>query len=138
MWRLDHPQVLLLLLIDGRPAPARRELEAVKIGVVAERTHDNEFFRLVGRRERRVDRAIVSRVRRTGEVELVGGRLAARHVERQVASAQLVVGLFGAADGRGKVVAHRDYWDAAEELYAKLPLLGPLVRLLGRRFAAPG
>jgi len=41
-------------------------------------------------------------------------------------------------DGRGKVVAHRDYWDAAEELYAKLPLLGPLVRLLGRRFAAPG
>jgi steroid delta-isomerase len=40
-------------------------------------------------------------------------------------------------DARGKIVAHRDYWDAAEELYAKLPLLGPLVRMLGRRFSAP-
>ena len=40
-------------------------------------------------------------------------------------------------DARGKVVAHRDYWDAAEELYCKLPLLGALLRLLGRRFSAP-
>ncbi len=35
-----------------------------------------------------------------------------------------------AADG--KVTLHRDYWDAAEELYAKLPLLGPLMRGLQR------
>lgn len=35
-------------------------------------------------------------------------------------------------DAAGKVVLHRDYWDAAEELYAKLPLLGPLVRGLQR------
>lgn len=41
-------------------------------------------------------------------------------------------------DAHGKVIVHRDYWDAAEELYAKLPLLGALVRLLGRRFAAAG
>jgi len=41
-------------------------------------------------------------------------------------------------DASGDVVLHRDYWDAAEELYAKLPLLGPLVRLLGRRFAVRG
>jgi steroid Delta-isomerase len=27
-------------------------------------------------------------------------------------------------DAAGKVTYHRDYWDAAEELYAKLPLLG--------------
>jgi len=39
-------------------------------------------------------------------------------------------------DARGMVVVHRDYWDAAEELYAKLPVLGALVRVLGRRFAA--
>lgn len=39
-------------------------------------------------------------------------------------------------NGRGKIVYHRDYWDAAEELYAKLPLLGPLMRLLRRRLAA--
>lgn len=39
-------------------------------------------------------------------------------------------------NNRGKVVYHRDYWDAAEELYAKLPLLGGLMRLLRRRLAA--
>ena len=37
------------------------------------------------------------------------------------------------ADGR--VTHHRDYWDAAGELYAKLPLVGPLVRYLARRMA---
>lgn len=35
-----------------------------------------------------------------------------------------------AADGR--VSFHRDYWDAAEELYEKLPLLGSLMRMLKR------
>lgn len=36
-------------------------------------------------------------------------------------------------DTRGRVVYHRDYWDAAGELYAKLPLIGSLIRLLERR-----
>lgn len=35
----------------------------------------------------------------------------------------------------GRVTYHRDYWDAAGELYAKLPLVGPLVRFLARRMA---
>lgn len=35
----------------------------------------------------------------------------------------------------GKVIYHRDYWDAAEELYAKLPLVGALMRWLKRRVA---
>ena len=35
-------------------------------------------------------------------------------------------------DVAGKVILHRDYWDAAEELYAKLPLLGILMRGLQR------
>lgn len=35
------------------------------------------------------------------------------------------------ADGR--VALHRDYWDAAEELYEKLPVLGSLMRWLKRR-----
>lgn len=39
-------------------------------------------------------------------------------------------------DAAGKVVLHRDYWDAAEELYAKLPLLGGLMRGLQRRVQA--
>jgi hypothetical protein len=33
----------------------------------------------------------------------------------------------------GLVSCHRDYWDAAEELYEKLPLLGSLMRWLKRR-----
>jgi ketosteroid isomerase-like protein len=33
----------------------------------------------------------------------------------------------------GRVVLHRDYWDAAEELYEKLPVLGSLMRWLKRR-----
>jgi ketosteroid isomerase-like protein len=37
----------------------------------------------------------------------------------------------------GQVSVHRDYWDAAEELYAKLPLLGLLMRALQRRLGTP-
>jgi steroid Delta-isomerase len=33
----------------------------------------------------------------------------------------------------GRIHHHRDYWDAAEELYEKLPLLGGLMRWLKRR-----
>ena len=36
-----------------------------------------------------------------------------------------------AADGR--IQDHRDYWDAAEELYEKLPLVGSLMRYLKKR-----
>lgn len=39
-------------------------------------------------------------------------------------------------DDQGRVTLHRDYWDAAEELYAKLPLIGALMRWLQRRAAA--
>jgi steroid delta-isomerase len=38
-----------------------------------------------------------------------------------------------AADG--KVAYHRDYWDAAGELYAKLPVIGPVMRFLQRKLA---
>lgn len=33
----------------------------------------------------------------------------------------------------GRIADHRDYWDAAEELYEKLPLIGGLMRWLKRR-----
>lgn len=36
-----------------------------------------------------------------------------------------------ASDGR--ISVHRDYWDAAEELYEKLPVLASLMRWLKRR-----
>jgi ketosteroid isomerase-like protein len=37
----------------------------------------------------------------------------------------------------GKIISHRDYWDAAEELYEKLPVLGSLMRWLKRRAQGP-
>ena len=40
-------------------------------------------------------------------------------------------------DGRWRIERHRDYWDVAEELYEKLPLLGGLMRWLKRRVNAP-
>ena len=39
-------------------------------------------------------------------------------------------------DDEGKVILHRDYWDAAGELYAKIPLLKFPVRLLSRCLAS--
>ena len=35
-------------------------------------------------------------------------------------------------DPSGHILLHRDYWDAAEELYEKLPLIGALMRWLRR------
>jgi len=52
-------------------------------------------------------------------------------------SAQGVQTIRGAShiefDEQGRVAMHRDYWDAAEELYEKIPLLGALMRWLKRR-----
>jgi steroid Delta-isomerase len=36
-------------------------------------------------------------------------------------------------DAQHRVCYHRDYWDAAEELYEKLPLIGALMRFLKKR-----
>ena len=35
----------------------------------------------------------------------------------------------------GRIAHHRDYWDTGEELYAKLPGIGPVIRWLMRRMA---
>ena len=49
-------------------------------------------------------------------------------VEQKIAGATHLV-----FDSDGRVLIHRDYWDAAEELYEKLPLVGSLMRWLKRR-----
>ena len=36
-------------------------------------------------------------------------------------------------DAQGLITVHRDYWDAAEELYEKLPVVGGLMRWLKNR-----
>jgi hypothetical protein len=38
-----------------------------------------------------------------------------------------------AFNAQGLVTMHRDYWDAAEELYEKLPVLGGVMRWLKKR-----
>jgi ketosteroid isomerase-like protein len=53
------------------------------------------------------------------------------HMRRLVTGAQCVRGATHVRfNPAGEVMVHRDYWDAAEELYEKLPLLGGLMRLL--------
>lgn len=37
-------------------------------------------------------------------------------------------------DGEGRIVEHIDHWDAAEQLYEKVPVLGWVLRLIKRRF----
>ena len=39
-------------------------------------------------------------------------------------------------DADGLVALHRDYWDAAEELYEGVPLLGAVLRAIKRRLRA--
>ena len=41
-------------------------------------------------------------------------------------------------DARGRIVSHRDYWDAAQELYEKLPVVGALMRWLRRKAGGHG
>ncbi len=36
-------------------------------------------------------------------------------------------------DEAGRITLHRDYWDAAEELYEKLPVIGGMMRWLKRQ-----
>ncbi len=40
-------------------------------------------------------------------------------------------------DAAGRITLHRDYWDAAEDLYGRLPVLKWLMRGLARQAAAP-
>lgn len=40
-------------------------------------------------------------------------------------------------DARGRITSHRDYWDPAQDLYEKLPVLGALLRMIRSRLAAP-
>jgi hypothetical protein len=36
----------------------------------------------------------------------------------------------------GRIAVHRDYWDPAEEVYEKVPVLGALMRAIKKRIAA--
>ena len=36
-------------------------------------------------------------------------------------------------DTGGRIATHRDYWDVAEEMYEKIPVLGALMRWLKKR-----
>ena len=41
-------------------------------------------------------------------------------------------------DDQGRVAAHIDHWDAASQLYARIPVLGSLLAVLRRRLGAEG
>jgi steroid Delta-isomerase len=40
-------------------------------------------------------------------------------------------------DSAGMVVGHIDHWDAASQIYGRLPMIGGAFRWLNRRFAVP-
>lgn len=40
-----------------------------------------------------------------------------------------------AFDGEGRVVSHIDHWDASTQFYARLPVVGGIIRLVRRRLA---
>ena len=63
----------------------------------------------------------------TWEFRFCFRRFKAGQEQRIVGGSHLVL------DEAGRITLHRDYWDAAEELYEKLPLIGGLMRWLKRR-----
>jgi steroid Delta-isomerase len=38
---------------------------------------------------------------------------------------------------QGLITLHRDYWDAAQQVYEKIPLLGGVLRMLRRKISLP-
>lgn len=38
---------------------------------------------------------------------------------------------------QGLIVLHRDYWDAAQQVYEKIPLLGTVLRMIRRKLSLP-
>jgi steroid delta-isomerase len=61
-------------------------------------------------------------------------------LEYRLKEAQPIRRIHGASqlrfDAHGRVCHHRDYWDAAGELYESLPLLGSVLRFIRRRLRA--
>lgn len=38
---------------------------------------------------------------------------------------------------QGRIVLHRDYWDAAQQVYEKVPVLGSILRMIRRKLSLP-
>jgi steroid delta-isomerase len=38
---------------------------------------------------------------------------------------------------QGLIVLHRDYWDAAQQVYEKVPVLGAILRMIRRKLSLP-
>lgn len=38
---------------------------------------------------------------------------------------------------QGLIILHRDYWDAAQQVYEKIPLLGAVIRMIRRKLSLP-
>lgn len=49
---------------------------------------------------------------------------------------QIIRGCSWLTINQNLIIEHRDYWDAAEELYEKLPVLGSLMRFLKKKLRA--
>ena len=41
-------------------------------------------------------------------------------------------------DEQGRIAAHLDHWDSGSQFYARLPLIGALIRRIRKRLSVPG
>ncbi|OOG25921.1 hypothetical protein B1C78_05575 [Thioalkalivibrio denitrificans] len=75
---------------------------------------------------------------RTGNIALIRWRF----TDGAAAGRRMALNIEGVSrvqfDARGRVVEHVDYWDAAAQVYERIPVLGGILRLLRRRLSASG
>lgn len=83
----------------------------------------------------REPRFVIAHAALAGHVGLVSWRLSARAHRNDDPIA--IVGMSEVHfDEAGRVTAHLDHWDAAGQVYARLPVLGFVLRRLARRLGA--
>ena len=58
------------------------------------------------------------------------------HFVRNHQSCSIVGATHLVLDATGKIAMHDDYWDAAEQVYERVPLLGAVLRWIKRRISA--
>lgn len=74
-----------------------------------------------------------------GEIAFIKWRFTCRTKSRFMAKFLTIDGITEVHfDDLGRVTEHLDYWDAARQLYEKLPLLGGLLRMIRSRMAVHG
>lgn len=87
-------------------------------------------------RQLQAPRFVVHQTAKQGDTAFLSWTLHYRVSARSVKAATICGCTELRFDAAGRVSRHRDYWDVAEELYEKQPVLGAVMRALKRRLKA--